>query len=44
VQHGHGGAGIGVERAEGRGKLDGGGAVDGVAAGRPVQENGADGP
>ena len=44
VQDRDGGVRIGVERAEGRGELGGGGAVDGVAAGRAVQEDGADGP
>jgi hypothetical protein len=43
VQHRYRRVGIGVERAEGGGEFGGGGAVDGVAAGRAMQEDGGDG-
>ena len=43
VQHGHGGVLVSVERTEGRRQLRGRGTVDGVAAGGPVQDDGADG-
>jgi hypothetical protein len=44
MQHGHGGTGIGVERAKSRGELGGGSTVDGVAAGRAIQETVLTGP